>query len=88
MISTVWGIYTKSGAVFDYNTVSEFDLDIECEDDRDLVHGTFTVYLQKNQPPEVTNLPSTCQDSLSPLFTYTAARHNAKRRFLEQNLYF
>ena len=56
-----YAIYQDTNPAFDFDTKSNYELDVECIDDHGGVTGTsltktLYVYLLKNQPPVITNL--------------------------------
>jgi len=59
--SVEYAIYQDTNPGFDFDTQSNYELDVECIDDHGGVTGTsltktLYVYLIKNQPPVITNL--------------------------------
>ncbi|XP_052770777.1 cadherin EGF LAG seven-pass G-type receptor 2-like [Mya arenaria] len=69
--STDWGVYSLAGAAFDYNSVNYYDIGIECTDGRDADTGIYTVYLIRNDPPQLTNVPANVSLSTSAPIGYT-----------------
>ena len=59
---SVYGVYyvpvSTSGFDFDYDAVVRYDVSVTCTDGRlSSEEGHLMVYIQKNVPPEFTNLP-------------------------------
>lgn len=55
---TGYSIYLRGGAFLDYDTAREYLMTIDCTDTKDTVSSTFVVYVAKNEPPVITNLPA------------------------------
>ncbi|XP_055996535.1 cadherin-23-like isoform X2 [Ostrea edulis] len=54
-----YAISLRAGAGLDYDTEKTYTADVSCTDTKDTTTGTFTIYVLRNQPPVITNLPST-----------------------------
>ncbi|XP_052809139.1 protocadherin Fat 3-like [Mya arenaria] len=67
---TAWGIYTIAGTSFDYNAQNAYPLDVTCTDERDTDTGRYTVYLIRNDPPQLTNVPANISLSTSAPIGY------------------
>ncbi|XP_056013069.1 uncharacterized protein LOC130052368 [Ostrea edulis] len=61
---STYTIYLRAQATLDYNTARDYLMNIDCTDTKDKVSRTFVVYVVKNEPPVMTNLPSSV--SVSP----------------------
>ncbi|XP_052252546.1 cadherin EGF LAG seven-pass G-type receptor 3-like [Dreissena polymorpha] len=67
---TKWGIYSVAGATFDYNAKNSYQLDVNCADERASDVDVFTVYLIRNDPPQLTNVPANISLSTSAPIGY------------------
>ncbi|XP_061188658.1 protocadherin-11 X-linked-like [Saccostrea echinata] len=53
-----YSIYLRAAATLDYDTTREYLMTIQCTDTKDAVNSTFVVYVTKNEPPVISNLPA------------------------------
>eukprot|EP00105_Crassostrea_gigas_P021508 XP_011440666.1 PREDICTED: protocadherin Fat 4 [Crassostrea gigas] len=81
-----YSIYLRGGASLDYDTAREYLMTIDCTDTKDSVSSTFVVYVAKNEPPVITNLPGSV--SVSPntivgtsIFTVTTTDKESAQLF-------
>ncbi|KAL3853880.1 hypothetical protein ACJMK2_013179 [Sinanodonta woodiana] len=56
-----YGIYSNYTPGFNYDTNSSYTLTIACSDGNDSVRGDYSVYLTKNQAPNITNLAASVE---------------------------
>ncbi|KAL3853881.1 hypothetical protein ACJMK2_013180, partial [Sinanodonta woodiana] len=56
-----YGIYSNYNPGFNYDTRNSYSLTIACNDGTDSVTGVYTVYLIKNQAPNITNLAASVE---------------------------
>ncbi|XP_048744688.2 cadherin-23-like isoform X2 [Ostrea edulis] len=54
-----YAISLRAGAGLDYDTEKTYTVNVNCTDTKETTSGTFTIYVLRNQPPVITNLPST-----------------------------
>nr|XP_034302099.1 protocadherin-11 X-linked [Crassostrea gigas] len=81
-----YSIYLRGGASLDYDTAREYLMAINCTDTKNSVSSTFVVYVAKNEPPVITNLPASV--SVSPntivgtsIFTVTTTDKESAQLF-------
>ncbi|XP_048727546.1 serine-rich adhesin for platelets-like [Ostrea edulis] len=54
-----YAISLRAGAGLDYDTDKTYTANVNCTDTKETTNGNFTIYVLRNQPPVITNLPST-----------------------------
>ena len=47
--SSAYGVYSKSTATYDYDTVSVYTVTVRCDDGDDTVDGVLTINLMRNE---------------------------------------
>ena len=53
-----YSIYLRAAASLDYDTAREYLMTIDCTDTKETVRSTYVVYVAKNEPPVISNLPA------------------------------